>query len=114
MKYKVALFDIKSVQLSADYVSPQEKRLWTTSFVKWADNEYTIHGERNGTFCCGYMGICDLCKMKKLQGCADCVETIKEWYRSRKKPIPYKNYDFAKIVEEVEKGIEDYVRGLIK
>ena len=40
--------------------------------------------------------------MKKGRGFADCVETIKEWYKENKDEIPYKNYNFEELFQKTE------------
>lgn len=96
------LFDIKTLEIDSKYITPSEKRKWTISFTKWCNEQYAKLGSQKGLFCCGCMNICDFCKMEKCNGCADCVQTIKEWYIKNKGVIPYRNYNFEIILKEVE------------
>ena len=86
-----------------NFVTPYEKSKWTKKFTNWCNEMYYKYGSQNGLFCCSYMKICDECDLKYLQGCRDCVEQIKQWYKKHNKEIPYRNYDFKKIFNEVEK-----------
>lgn len=99
---KERLFDINSLEINPLYISPTEKRKWTVAFTKWCNDQYDKYGSQYGLFCCSFMKICDLCEMKKCNGCADCVEAIKEWFKKQGKEIPYKNYNFEEILKEVE------------
>lgn len=99
---KERLFDINSLEINPLYISPTEKRKWTVAFTKWCNDQYDKYGSQYGLFCCSFMKICDLCEMKKRNGCADCVETIKEWFKKQGKEIPYRNYNFEEILKEIE------------
>ena len=79
---KERLFDINSLEINPLYISPTEKRKWTVAFTKWCNDQYDKYGSQYGLFCCSFMRICDLCEMKKCNGCADCVETIKECFKN--------------------------------
>lgn len=83
-------------------IKKELKRKWTVAFTKWCNDQYDKYGSQYGLFCCSFMRICDLCEMKKCNGCADCVETIKEWFKKQGKEIPYRNYNFEEILKEIE------------
>ena len=93
------LFNDNDLELNTDYVSPGDKRKWTNAFIRWCESEYNPNCS---PFNCGCMNICKLCKMKKGRGFADCVETIKEWYKENKDEIPYKNYNFEELFQKTE------------
>ena len=80
----------------------QEKIEWAKKLREYAEKEYLEVGGLTGKWCCGCMRICNLCEQKYMNGCRDCVETIKEWHRLKNKEIDYKNHDFKKMMEEIE------------
>lgn len=95
------LFDVTSIPLTNGYISPSDKKKWTLAFRKWCNEKYDC-GE-TGVFCCGSMSICDHCAQKIGHACDDCVEAIKTVYKNQHKEVPYKNYNFQEILDEVEK-----------
>lgn len=101
---KIPLFPIDNIQLNPNYIFPYEKRKWTIEFRKWCEKKYDDEGNYTGIFCCGNMKICSFCTQTKLDGCKDCVEAIKNWFKFNNKPIPYKNINYEKILEGIEKG----------
>jgi len=99
-----SLFDVSSIPLNKKYISPYEKRKWTLSFNKWCEKQYKKYGDSHGVFCCGYMFICDNCKMRSsLVSYGSCIKTIKEIFIKNKKEIPYRNYNFKEIFDEAER-----------
>ncbi len=99
---KERLFNIYSLEDNPNYISPGEKRKWTNAFRKWCIEQWLEKGHLHGTFCCGYMRICDECDGKYMVECKDCVEAIKTIYKQKNKEIPYRNYNFEEILREVE------------
>lgn len=100
-KEQLRLFDLEPYELKPKFTA-QEKANWSKAFKKWADQKWKDECSLTGIFCCGYMRICDLCESKFSDGCKDCVESVKEWYRIKNKDIDYKDYDFDKIIKNIE------------
>ena len=103
---KERLFDITELELNPNYVSPSDKRKWTIKFTKWCNEMYFKYGSLHGTFCCGYMTLCNYCSQKKCNACADCVESVKTFYKENDLEIPYKDYDFKGILEKIGDKID--------
>ena len=80
----------------------QDKIEWAKKLREYAEKEYLEIGGLTGKWCCGCMGICDICKQKYMKGCRDCVEAIKEWHRLKGKKIDFKDYDFKKLMAMIE------------
>lgn len=90
------------VPFADDYVFPSQKRKWTIELLKWCETQWNNYGHINGIFVCGCMNICDYCSVKKIEGCKDCVEAIKEVCKKKNIKIDYNDFDFEKLLERVE------------
>lgn len=96
------LFDVNSIPDDPNYFTPQEKKKWSIEFRKWCEEIYDKYGSLNGYFCCGHMGICNECEQKFLEGCKDCVETIKRILIENNVQIDYRDFDFDKWTNKAE------------
>lgn len=99
---QLSLFDLTQWKKETEFTT-QEKINWYIAFKKWAEEKWKSEGSRDGIFCCGYMKLCNLCNNKFSNGCKDCIESVKEWYKINNKKIDYKDYNFEKIIENIEK-----------
>lgn len=103
-KGQQTLFDATPYEITPEFTK-QEKTKWTKEFNKFVEKQYIEDDGRYSRWICGYMEICDLCKMEMAQGCKQCVKSIKTWYKVHHKKINYRDFDFAKIMSEIE-GVE--------
>ncbi len=92
------LFDVDSIPNDPNYFTPQEKKKWSIEFRKYCEETYDKYGSLDGSFCCGCMEICNQCEQKHMEGCKDCVETIKSIICK----IDYRDFDFKKWVNIAE------------
>ena len=67
---------------------------WTELFVNRCQKLYNKYSDSNGTFACGYHWCCDECKLERVCGCRDCVETIITILEKNNIEIDYNNLDF--------------------
>lgn len=73
-----------------------QKKTWFRKFKAYCENIYETEGSINGRFCCGYDWMCDECYCRILNGCSDCVKTIKTCLQECGATIDYTDYDFKK------------------
>lgn len=80
------------------------KQKWRNKLQRYCDNQAIIVGDVSGWCVCGYMRFCDNCKH-----CGEtnaCVKAIIEYCKENNIEIDYNNYDFEKILKDLE-GITD-------
>lgn len=61
---------------------------------------------------CGYMNYCDECDMKYCNGCSDCLVAIKKFCKKHNIVIDYKNFDFKKLIDELENNVDEYKQNI--
>lgn len=67
---------------------------WFDAFNEHCNKIHEERGIYNGEYCCGYHWCCDECECKLCNGCADCVQTIKDILEKNDIKIDYNDFDF--------------------
>lgn len=81
-------------------IDKYQKQKWRNKLQKYCDNQSQEVGSTTGYCVCGYMNYCDCCRGSGETNA--CVKAICEYASKNHKKLDYNDYDFDKLLEELE------------